>query len=182
MNTRENTQECKTENYGCGQGKIPGPHPALCRRLVVRGLADVRDPYDFLLVITTVDVIIVDVQDVKAEDVFDVDIISVEFQVTAADEFDLNLVPVDLEFFDLVRHGGPCVQGEHRHRHRANRQYHLDALHHATSSLCYRNPLWVATKERLPPGRSFGYGEFLPPWHGRLSYLVLGLSCFVPGK
>src|SRR5918997_202513 len=172
MNTRENTQECKTENYGCGQGKIPGPHPALCRRLVVRGLADVRDPYDFLLVITTVDVIIVDVQDVKAEDVFDVDIISVEFQVTAADEFDLNLVPVDLEFFDLVRHGEPCVQGEHRYHHRANRKDKLDALHHATSSLYYCNPLWVATKEGLLPARRVGYGKIFLGGHGRLSYFV----------
>src|SRR5918999_6182163 len=127
-----------------GQEKRAGgrPWPSVVGWACV-ALADVQDPYDFLLVIVVIIVvedvvIIVDVEDVKAEDA---DIISVEFQVTAADEFDLNLVPVDLEFFDLVRHGGPRVQGEHRHHHRANRKDQLDALHHATSSLSPRPPM-----------------------------------------
>jgi hypothetical protein len=104
---------------------------------------------------------------------------ALEFNVQFAvrlnlDAFDLPIIALAPEREIIVRHGGPCVQGEHRHHQRANRQYQLHALHHATSSLCYRNPpRWVATKERLPLARSFGYGKILLGGHGRLSHFVL---------
>src|SRR5215207_524423 len=53
----------------------------------------------------------------------------------------------------------PRVQGEQCCHHHANRQYQLDALHHATSSLCYATPGGLLLRRDYPLRSVLGMGR-----------------------